>query len=116
MIVRESVRRSTLIGSCVLAALVVVSGIVEVPQVLKIPLGITIVFVLPGFVALSGAGQDSKLSWSEYALASLGISVATATCVAVLLGITPIGLDRSSFAIALGGITAVGSIIALGRM
>lgn len=112
---KESVRRSTLIGSCVLASLVVVSGVVEVPQVLRIVLGVTIVFVLPGMVSLSTAGQSLNLSRTEFALASLGISVATATCVAVLLGITPIGLDRTSFAVALGGITAAGSIIALAR-
>jgi uncharacterized membrane protein len=113
--VKESVRRLTLIASCVLASLTVASGIVGVPQVLRIALGITIVFVLPGMVALLMAGQALRFSRSEFALASLGISVATATCVAVLLGITPIGLDRASFAIALGGMTVAGSIVALGR-
>ena len=110
---KESVQRSTLIVSCVVASLVVLCTIVEVPQILRVALGIPIVFTLPGFVALSMAGQSVEFSFIEFALSSLGISVAMATCVATLLGLTPIGLDRASFAIALGGITLIGSIIAL---
>lgn len=113
---KESVRRSTLIGSCVVASLVIVAAIVEVPQVLRVAPGIALVLVLPGFVALSMAGQAPKLPFIELALASLGISVATATCVATLLASTPIGLGRASFGIVLGGITLIGSIIALAKV
>jgi uncharacterized membrane protein len=113
--VKESVRRATLIGSCVAASLVIVCTIVGVPQILRIVLGIAIVFALPGFVALSVAGQPLEFSLTEFALGSVGISVAIAVCVAMVLGLTPIGLDRASFAIALGGATLIGSIIALAR-
>jgi uncharacterized membrane protein len=92
-----------------------VCSIPGAPQVLRVVPGIAIVLVLPGFVALSIAGQALKLSLIELALGSLGISVATATCVATLLGVTPVGLGRTSFAIALGGITLIGSIIALAK-
>jgi uncharacterized membrane protein len=97
------------------ASLVVISALVEVPQGVRIVLGVPVVFAIPGFVALSVAGPTLQLSWAESVLASLGISVAMATCVAVLLAAMPIGLSRSSFAIALGGITMVGSIYALAK-
>jgi uncharacterized membrane protein len=113
--VKESIRRRTLIGSCVVACLVMACAIVGVPQVLRVALGMTIVLALPGLVALSLAGQALKLSFIELALGSLGISVATATCVATLLAASPIGLGRASFAITLGGITLIGSIIALAK-
>jgi uncharacterized membrane protein len=113
--VKESVRRWTLIGSCVAASLVMVCAIVDAPEILRVVPGVAVVLVLPGFVALSIAGQALKLSPIELALSSLGISVATATCVATLLGVTPVGLDRASFAVVLGGITLIGSIIALAK-
>jgi hypothetical protein len=112
----ESIRRSTLIVSCALAFLVIGCTIIETPQILRVALGITIIFVLPGLVALSAAGQSLQLSWIEIALGSLAISVATSICVAMLLAATPIGLGRASFAIVLGGITMSGSIIAWARM
>lgn len=112
---RPSLRPTALIGACVVASLGVLGAIVGFPQGVRIMLGLLMVFVLPGFVALSACGSTLKLSWPEVVLASLGISVAMTTCVAVLLGATPIGLSRTSFAIVLGGVTMIGSIYALAK-
>ena len=112
---RPSVRPTALIGACVVASLGVLSAIVGIPQGVRITVGLLMVFVLPGFVALSACSSTLKLSWPEVALATLGISVAMATCVAVLLGATRIGLSRTSFAIVLGGGTMMGSIYALAK-
>jgi uncharacterized membrane protein len=97
------------------ASLVVISAFVEIPEGARVALGVPIVFVLPGFVALSVAGRTVQLSWTESMLASLGISVAVATCVAMLLAAMPVGLSRSSFALVLGGSTMVGSTYALAK-
>lgn len=110
---RPLVRSTSLTGACVLASLVVLSALVEIPQGLRIISGLLMVFFLPGFVVLSAFGSTLQLSWPEFALASLGISVSMATCVAVLLAAMPIGLSRFSFAIVLGGGTMIGSIYAL---
>ena len=110
---RISIRSTVLTGACVIASLVVLTALVEIPQGLRIIPGLLIVFFLPGFVVLSSFGSTLHLSWPEFVLASLGISVSVATCVAVLLGAMPIGLSRFSFAIVLGGGTVIGAIYAL---
>lgn len=98
-----------------MASLVVLTTVVWIPQSVRIILGLLTVFFLPGFVVLSASGSTLQLSLSEFVLAALGISVVMATCVAVLLGATPIGLSRSSFAIVLGVGTMIGSIYALAK-
>ena len=71
------------------------------------------VFGLPGFVVLASFGSALTLAWSEFLLACLGISLALATCVAVVLGATPIGLSSFTFAVVLGGITTIASLCAM---
>jgi len=110
------VRQITLVGVFIIACLVVITANLEVPQSIRIVLGVLIAFILPGFVILSAVGSDLQLSWIELVLASLGISISVATCVAVLLGATPVGLSRSSFTIVLGGSTMVGSIFAIEKV
>lgn len=113
---RPPVRQIALVGVYIIASLVVMSALLGVPQSIRIALGILIAFILPGFVILSAIGPDLQLSWIELVLASLGISISMATCVAVLLGATPVGLSRASFSIALGGSTMACSIYAFEKL
>jgi uncharacterized membrane protein len=112
---RPAVRQTVLVGVFLIASLVVTFAIFAVPQSIRIVPGVLIIFILPGFVILSAVNPDLQLSWIELVLASLGISISMTTCVAVLLAATPVGLSRSSFAIALGGITMACSIYAFER-
>jgi len=54
-------------------------------------------------------------SWVERLLASVGISVAAATCAVVLLAATPMGFSRLPFEQLLGGVTVVLSVGGLYR-
>ncbi len=112
---RPPVRQISLVGVFLIASLVVIFAVFAVPQSIRIVPGVLIIFILPGFVILSAVRPDLQLSWIEMVLASLGISISLTTCVAVLLAATPVGLSRSSSAIALGGITMACSVYAFER-
>ena len=90
--------------TCLVAALTVATAYVDVvPQFVRIVFGLLIVFVVPGFAAVCAVLPKSQLACEEHLIAILGISLAMATCAAMLLAAAPIGLSRESFAVALGG-------------
>jgi uncharacterized membrane protein len=103
-------------GSFLLASATMASATTAFPNSVRIALGVLIVFVLPGFVGACGALPDRTLSWGERLLASVGLSLAIATCTAVLLAALPLGLSRKSFAVGLGGVTIALSIVAFVRI
>jgi uncharacterized membrane protein len=107
-------RQRTLVGILVIATMAMVTEFVAVPQVLRIALGILLVFFLPGFTIMRAAfpSRDREFSPTELMLASLGISLAVTICMAVLLAALPVGLTRSSISIAIGGSTAIVAIYA----
>jgi uncharacterized membrane protein len=82
---------------------------------MRIALGLLIVLVLPGFAVVCAVLPAPQLSSGEQLLASVGMSLAFATCAAVILAATPIGLSRESFAIGLGGSTVALSTYAAVR-
>jgi len=84
---------------------------VGIPHWVRISLGVLIVFILPGFALVSAVLPERELSRPERLLASVGMSLAMATCAAVLLGATPIGLSREALAIVLGGSTVASSAV-----
>jgi Protein of unknown function (DUF1616) len=86
----------------------------RVPQPVQVVLGMLMVFVVPG-LSLVCIALPNLQSWLERLLASLGISVIVATCAAVLLAATPIGLSRQPLGELLGGITGVLSVGGLYR-
>jgi uncharacterized membrane protein len=104
-----------LAGSCVVGFLTVATADIAVPQAVRIAPGVLIVFVLPGFAFVCAVLPERRFSRGERLLTSVGMSLALAICAAVLLGATPIGLSRLSFAVALGGCTLVASVCALSR-
>lgn len=106
-------RSTVLVSACIVTALEMGSALVETPQLARIVLGVLVIFFLPGFGLISAVVNDRQLSQVEVLLATLGSSLAISTCVAVLLGATPVGLSRRSFAISLGGITIVLYVLAL---
>jgi len=88
---------------------------VPIPQVMRIVLGLWLVFVLPGFAFVSAVLSDRHLSRSEHLLASVGLSVAVTICAAVALAAMPVGLSRLSLTAVLTGCTLVGSVAAVLR-
>jgi DNA helicase-2/ATP-dependent DNA helicase PcrA len=99
-------------GTCLFALLTVATAGTAVPQPVRVVLGVPLVFLLSGFAVVCAVLPGQQLSRGERLLASLGASLAMTTCVAVLLAATPIGLSRTSFAGALGGITVAVSVYA----
>jgi hypothetical protein len=91
------------------------AGPIRVPQVIQLVLGLLMVFVLPGLSFVCAALPDWQ-SWVERLLATLGISVALATCAVVLLAAMPMGFSRQPFGQLLGGITVVLSVGGLYRL
>jgi Protein of unknown function (DUF1616) len=85
-----------------------------VPHAVQVPLGVLIVFVVPGLSLVWAALPDHQ-SLTERLLVAVGISVIVATCAAVLLAATPIGLSRHALAELLGGIAIVLSLGGLHR-
>jgi hypothetical protein len=88
--------------------------VVRVPHAVEIGLGLLMVFVVPGW-SLVCAALPEWHSWVERLLASVGISVAVATCAVVLLAATPMGFSRQPFGELLGAITVVLSVGGLYR-
>lgn len=99
-----------LAATCLAAAVTVATANVAVPMAMRIALGALIVLILPGFAASCALFPQRQLPLSEHLLASVGMSLAIATCAAVLLGAMPIGLSRASLSAVLGAITIVLSI------
>ncbi|WP_082964657.1 DUF1616 domain-containing protein [Mycobacterium sp. E796] len=91
------------------------AGPIRVPQVIQLVLGLLMVFVVPGLSFVCAALPDWQ-SWVERLLASLGISIAVATCAVVLLAAMPMGFSRQPFGQLLGGITVVLSLGGLYRL
>lgn len=91
------------------------AGPVRVPQVIQLVLGLLLVFVVPGLSAVCAALPEWQ-SWVERLLASLGISIAVATCAVVLLAATPMGFSRQPFGQLLGGLTVLLSLGGLYRL
>jgi uncharacterized membrane protein len=101
-------RRLLLLASaCLVATLTVATASVAVHQGVRIALGVLMVLVLPGFALVCAVLPERPLASGERLLASVGMSLAMATCVAVLLAATPIRLSRGSLAVVLGGSTII---------
>ncbi len=103
--------RSLLVLSCVVSAGTIFSASAGTPQIIRVACGILSVLVLPGF-ALATAVRPSGDLLPHDVLASVGLSLAISTGVAVLLAALPIGLTRSSFGLSLGVLTIVLSLVA----
>jgi uncharacterized membrane protein len=103
-----------LIATCAVGGATIVSATATVAQPVRIVLGLTAVFLAPGF-ALGSALLPERQSSVERLLISVGLSLTVATCTAVLLAAAAIGLTRESFGVALGGFTVVTSISAMFR-
>ena len=85
-----------------------------VPHAVQVVLGLLMVFVVPG-LSLVWAAIPERQSLVERLLASMGISVAVATCAAVLLAATPMGLSRQPLGELLGGVAIALSLGGLYR-
>ena len=106
----------SLLAATLLASVItVLSGGFALPEALRIPLGVLMVLLLPGFALICVLLPDAQLSRSELWLASLGSSLAVSTCACVLLGATPVGLSRESLALVLGGGSMALSVLAGAR-
>lgn len=101
-----------LAGTCIVASLTMATADVALPQAVRITLGALMVFILPGFAVVCAVLPERPLSSGERLFASVGMSLAMATCAAVLLGATPIGLSRESLAVLLGTSTITLSVYA----
>ena len=103
-----------LVVTGVLGALTAATAYVAVPQILRVAFAVSIMFALSGFAALSVVLPRRAFSVDEVIAASLGISLALSTGVALALVALPIGLSRDSFAVTLGlGTAALAAVAAI---
>jgi len=102
---------SLLAGSCVVGILTASMSDIRAFQIVRIVLGLLIVFIVPGSALVSAVLDQRQFSLGEYLLASVGASLSMSTTLAVALAATPIGLSRLSFSVVLGSCTLILSII-----
>jgi len=107
-------RLTAIVATGSLALLAIVIETLSILPPARLVLGILLVFALPGFSLVCAALPAAEISTSERILASIGVSVATTTCSAVLLGAT-VGLSQRSAATMLGCLTVLVSVYAWHR-
>jgi uncharacterized membrane protein len=105
-------RLPLLAGTCLAAALTLITAILALPQALRVAVGVPMVLLLPGYALVCVLLPGPRLSRSECLLVSVGASLAMTTCACVLLGATPVGLSRESLAVLLGSGTVTLSLVA----
>jgi uncharacterized membrane protein len=98
--------------SCVVGVAIISTSDMETFKIARVALALLLVFIVPGFALVSAALPGRQLSPGEYALSSVGASIAISVATAVALGAAPVGLTKLSFSIALGSCTLVFSIAA----
>ena len=76
------------------------------PMALRVPVGLLMTLVFPGFAVLSAAAPRLRLSIPERALATVALSICCDVCCGLVLGGTRIGLTPISVALALSLLTA----------
>ena len=103
-----------LVGACAVGCATAATATVTVPQAVQIVLGVLTVFLVPGFT-LAFVVLPGRHGSGERLLAAVGLSVVVATCAAVLLAATGVGLSRESFGVSLGGFTIALSVWGLHR-
>jgi len=103
-------------AAAAIAAMTVVTAFFSVPIAVRTALGLLTVFVLPGFAverALhAGPDPDPAADPDAQPFVWLGFSLAISVVTAVALAASPIGISRESFAVALGGFTALVALYA----
>ena len=98
-------RTQLLAVSFLVGALTIATAPGYLPIGARATLGIAMVFLVPGFALVCAVLPDGQLSSAERLLASVGLSLAVAVGVAVVLAALPVGLTRTSFAFVLGSTT-----------
>jgi len=80
-----------------------------VPHPVQVVQGLLMVFVVPGLSLVCVAFPELQ-SWVERLLASVGISIAVATCAAVLIAALPMGFSRQPLEESLGWVAVTLSL------
>src|SRR4051794_2033534 len=78
-------------------------------------IGLPLVVFAPGYAIIAAAFPSDRLGMTERLLFSLGVSLAVAALAGLLLHWTALGLRPAAWAVALGNLTLVASLIALVR-
>jgi uncharacterized membrane protein len=93
----------------------VVAAVPGIPGAARIPAAVLLLLILPGFALASAAFAHRRLDPVERVLLTVALSLAAAVLVALCLDVTPWGLDRSSWAVALAGVTVASALVAAVR-
>jgi len=105
-----------LLSSTVVGCLLLAEALVSLPGPVTLVSGMAGVFFATGFSLACALSLDLRLGPTEWLVTSVGASVALATCTAVLLAATPLGLTRVSFAGVLGSCIVLLAGVALARV
>lgn len=99
-------------AAAAVAALTVVGAFVAVPLIVRAPLGLLTVFVLPGFAVERALHPGTAIDPTEHPFFWLGISLAVSVVTALALAASPIGLSREWLAVVLGSGSGLMSMLA----
>src|SRR6476659_3163176 len=83
--------------------------------VLRALVGLPLVLLVPGYAIVAAAFPAGRLGTIERLLFSLGASLAVGALAGLLLHWTELGLRPAAWAVALGNLTLVSSLLALAR-
>jgi uncharacterized membrane protein len=97
------------------AVFAVVAAVPEIPQPARAAAAVPLVLVLPGYALASAAFARFRLDPVERVLLTGALSLAAAALVALCLDVTPWGLRRTSWAIALAVVTVAATLVAAAR-
>jgi len=120
---KTSIHRTAVIGAMVLGALTVVMAMPPVHDavvrwkflgMVAAAVGVLTAFVAVGFAFVFATIPGIRKT-TELAVSSVGISMVFATCSAMALAGSPIGLTGLTFGTVVGGVTVVLSLIGLWR-
>ena len=82
---------------------------------LRVLVGVPFVLVAPGYALQAAMFDPGSLGRTERAVLSLGLSIAVSIIAGLVLNLTPAGLNRDSWSLLLGAITAAGVLTAMVR-
>ena len=113
MVSRARRRRLASLATAVLVAgITTAAAEARMPMAVRVPTGLLLSLVVPGFAVLAAVAPRQRLALAERALATIAISICTDIMCGLVVGGTRIGLSATSISLALTAATLVGAGVA----
>jgi hypothetical protein len=103
---------ASLAAAVLLAGFTYAAAETRLPTAVRVPTGLLMSLVVPGFTVLAAIAPRLRLALPERALATLAISICADIMCGLVVGGTRIGLTAASITLALTAVTLVGASVA----